>query len=71
MRTVHVRTHYFSRVNRVLNMDNLLPYEELELSSIRLSSHLIGAERNQLSLQVIIAPMGAHVSHDTPAFEFK
>lgn len=71
VRTVHVRTHYFSRINRVLNMDNLLPYDELELSSIKLSSHLVGEKRNQLQLQVIIAPMGVHVSHETPAFEFK
>lgn len=52
-------------------MDNLLPYDELELSSIKLSSHLIGTTRNQINLQVVIAPMGPHVSDETPAFEFK
>jgi len=71
IRTVHVRTHYFSKENRILNMDNLLPYDELALSSIKLSSHLIGNERNTLSLQIIIAPMGKYVCHDTPPFEFK
>lgn len=71
VRTVHMRTHYFSRVNRVLNMDNLLPYDELALSSIKLSSHLIGAARNQINLQVVIAPMGPYVCDETPPFEFK
>lgn len=71
IRTVHVRTHYFSKENRILNMDNLLPYDELALSSIKLSSHLIGNERNTLSLQIIIAPMGPYVCNDTPPFEFK
>lgn len=71
IRTVHIRTHYFSKVNRVLNMDNLLPYDEFALSSVKLSSHLIGNDRNKLSLQVIIAPMGPYICHDTPPFEFK
>lgn len=71
IRTVHVRTHYFSKENRILNMDNLLPYDELALSSIKLSSHLIGNERNTLNLQIIIAPMGPYVCNDTPPFEFK
>lgn len=71
VRTVHVRTYYFSTANPTLSLDNLLPYDELELSSIRLSPHLTGKERNMLSLQVIIAPMGAHTCHDTVPFEFK
>lgn len=71
IRTVHVRTHYFSDDHRVLNIDNLLPYDELTLSSIKLSSHLIGNDRNMLSLQVIIAPMGPYICHDTPNFDFK
>lgn len=71
IRTVHVRTHYFSKENRILNMDNLLPYDELALSSIKLSSHLIGNDRNTLSLQIIIMPMGPYICNDTPPFEFK
>ena len=71
VRTVHIRHHYFSMANPTLFMDNLLPYDELELSSIRLSPHLIGKDRNMLSLQVIIAPVGVHTSQDTMPFEFK
>ncbi|GAB0089292.1 BTB/POZ domain-containing protein 17 [Sergentomyia squamirostris] len=71
IRTVNERIHYFSRTNRVLNIDHLLPYEELELCSIKLSPHLTGDERNTLTIQVIIAPMGPYVCHETPAFDFK
>lgn len=71
VKTVHVRTHYFSDEDRVLNIDSLLPYEELLLSSVKLSPHLIGLDRNTLSIQVIIAPMGCFISHDSPPFEFK
>uniref|UniRef100_A0A1B0GLD6 BTB domain-containing protein n=2 Tax=Lutzomyia longipalpis TaxID=7200 RepID=A0A1B0GLD6_LUTLO len=71
IRTVHERVHYFSRSNRVLNIDNLLPYEELELCSIKLSPHLTGDDRDTLTIQVIIAPMGPYVCHETPAFDFK
>lgn len=70
IRTVHERTHYFSKQNRVLNIDNLLPYGELEMSSIKLSPHLIGENRDTLNIQVIITPMGPHVCSEAPAFEF-
>ena len=70
VRTVHVKTHYFSKASRVINLDNLLPYDELALSSIKLRPHLIGSDRNELQLQVIIEPMGPYVCHDTPPFEF-
>lgn len=72
VRTVLERTHYFSKQHRVLNIDNLLPYGELEMSSIKLSPHLIGDNRDTLRIQVIIAPMGPFVSRsDAPPFEFK
>ena len=69
--TVHERTEYFSNQVRVLNMDNLIPFDELALSSIKLSPHLIGPDRNKLNIQVIIAPMGVHTCRDAPPFEFK
>lgn len=69
--TVHERTEYFSNKVRVLNVDNLIPYDELALSSIKLSPHLIGGERNNLSIQVIIAPMGPYTCRDAPPFDFK
>lgn len=71
VRTVHVCTSYFSKSSPTLNIDNLLPYDELELSTIKLSPHLIGKERNTLSLQIIIAPMGTYACNDTVPFEFK
>lgn len=70
VRTVHVSTSYFSKNNPTLNLDNLLPYDELELSTIKLSPHLIGKERNTLSLQVVIVPMGMYACTDTVPFDF-
>lgn len=71
VRTVHERTSYFSKQNRVLNIDHLLPYGELEMSSIMLSPHLIGDNRNTLRIQVVIIPMSRFVCHEVPLFEFK
>lgn len=71
VRTVHVCTSYFSKSNPTLNIDNLLPYDELELSAIKISPHLIGKDRNLLNLQVIIVPMGNFTCYDTIPFEFK
>lgn len=71
VRTVHVSTSYFSKSNPTLNLDNLLPYDELEHSAIHLSPHLIGKDRNMLSLQVVIVPMGMYACNDTVPFEFK
>lgn len=71
VRTVHVRKPYFSKENPTLNIDHLLPYDELELSTAKLSPHLTGKERNNLNLQVIIAPMGPYICQDTVPFEFK
>lgn len=69
IRTVHERTHYFSCQERVLNIDNLLPYGELEMASIKLSPHLIGDSRDTLQIQVIITPMGQFVCAETPVFD--
>lgn len=71
VRTVHVCTTYFSKSNPTLNIDNILPFGELELSAIKLSPHLIGKERNLLNLQVIIVPMSQHTCYETIPFEFK
>lgn len=70
MRTCHVRTAYFSNEQRVLNIDNLIPYEELQLSAVNLSQHLIGEKRDTIRLQVVIAPLGEHACTETPPFEF-
>ncbi|XP_030569396.1 BTB/POZ domain-containing protein 17 [Drosophila novamexicana] len=70
IRTVVERTEYFSDIARVINLDNLLPYEELEHTSPYLSPHLTGNQRNTLSLHVVITPMGPHTCRDTPPFQF-
>ncbi|KAM8721157.1 hypothetical protein ACLKA7_007086 [Drosophila subpalustris] len=70
IRTVVERTEYFSDESRVINLDNLLPYEELEHSSPSLSPHLTGNQRNTLSLHVVITPMDAHTCRDAPPFQF-
>jgi len=70
IRTVVERTEYFSDTSRVVNLDNLLPYEELEHTSLYLSPHLTGTARNTLTLHVVITPMGSHTCRDTPPFQF-
>lgn len=70
IRTVVERTEYFSDTSRVINLDNLLPYEELEHTSPYLSPHLTGNQRNTLTLHVLITPMGAHTCRDAPPFQF-
>ncbi|KAI8125189.1 BTB/POZ domain-containing protein 17 [Lucilia cuprina] len=69
--TLHERTEYFSGEQRVVNLDNLIPFDELALSSINLSPHLVGPNRNNLELHVIIVPMGPYTCRDTPSFDFK
>lgn len=69
--TLHERTEYFSSDQRVVNLDNLIPFDELALSSINLSPHLVGPNRNNLELHVIIVPMGPYTCRDTPSFDFK
>lgn len=71
VRTVHVCTTYFCKSNPTVNIDNIIPFGELELSAIKLSPHLIGKDRNLLNLQVIIVPMGPYTCYDTIPFEFK
>ncbi|XP_039499048.1 BTB/POZ domain-containing protein 17 [Drosophila santomea] len=70
IRTVVERTEYFSDTSRVINLDNLLPYEELEHTSPYLSPHLTGTARNTLTLHVVITPMGSHTCRDAPPFQF-
>ncbi|TDG41340.1 hypothetical protein AWZ03_012240 [Drosophila navojoa] len=70
IRTVVHRTEYFSDDARVINLDNLLPFDELEQTSRNLSPHLTGSQRNTLSLHVVITPMDAHTCRDAPPFQF-
>lgn len=68
IRTLHTRTNYFSRENRVINIDNLVPYDEL--SNDR-SLYLIGKDRDTVRIHVIITPLQQGLAQDPPSFEFK
>lgn len=70
--TVTEKTEYFSDKSRVLNLDNLLPYEDTPKSDPKKEiPHLIGPSKNNLSLQVIISPMGPYTSRESPPFDLK
>jgi len=70
VRTVHIRVQYFSQEENVLIIDNLLPYGELELSSVNLSPYLVGQQRDTLDLSVIIIPLSDMSCSITPKFDF-
>lgn len=68
-KTVFVRVQYFSQDERVLIINNLLKYEELELSSVNLSPYLIGPNHDTLDLSVIIIPLSDLSCSVAPKFE--
>jgi BTB/POZ domain-containing protein 17 len=67
-KALHTRTNYFSRENRVVNIDNLVPYDELSTDR---SVYLIGKDRDTVRINVIITPMQQGLTQDPPEFEFK
>uniref|UniRef100_A0A336KY68 CSON000048 protein n=1 Tax=Culicoides sonorensis TaxID=179676 RepID=A0A336KY68_CULSO len=70
-KTVYVRVQYFSQEENVLVIDNLLPYEELELSSVNLSPYLVGSKRDTLDISVIIIPLSDLSCSVAPKFEIE
>lgn len=68
IKTLHTRTSYFSRENRVINIDNLVPYDELSMDR---SLYLIGKDHDTVKISVIITPMTQGLAQDQPSFEFK
>lgn len=68
IKSLHTRTNYFSRENRVINIDNLIPYDELSTDR---SLFLIGSNRDTVRIHVIITPMQQGLTQDPPNFEFK
>lgn len=68
IKTLHMRTGYFSKENRVLNFDSLIPYEELDTDN---SIYLIGPNRDTLRIHIIILPFPQSITQDAPSFEFK
>lgn len=68
IKTLHTRTSYFSRETRVINFDNLIPFEELDTDN---SIYLIGKNRDNIRIHVIILPFPQSITQDSPQFEFK
>lgn len=54
------KVHHFSSQNRVLNIDDIIPFEALnptfEMNEYQISRYLIGPNRNQVMLRIIITP---------------
>lgn len=54
------RVHHFNSRNRILNIDDLIQFEELNppfsLTGGQRSSYLIGPNQNQVKLNIIITP---------------
>lgn len=67
-RTLHTRINYFSRENRVINIDNLVNYDELSTDR---SLYLIGNNRDTVRINVIIMPLQQGLTQDPPSFDFK
>jgi BTB/POZ domain-containing protein 17 len=68
IKTLHTRTNYFSAENRVINFDNIVPYDELSTDR---SLYLIGKDHDNVRIHVIITPMTQGLAQDSPSFEFK
>lgn len=67
-KTLHTRLNYFSRENRVVNIDNLVPYDELSMDR---SLYLLGKDHDTVRVHVIITPMNKGLAQDEPSFDFK
>lgn len=56
------KVHHFTPQDKILNIDNLIPFHELNIPvSLQSCSHttpyLIGPSRDQLKLNIVIAPI--------------
>lgn len=62
------KVHHFSSGNRILNVDDLIPFEELNppfsINENQDSVYLVGPDRNQLKLILIITPTTALCNKD-------
>uniref|UniRef100_A0A182JIJ0 BTB domain-containing protein n=1 Tax=Anopheles atroparvus TaxID=41427 RepID=A0A182JIJ0_ANOAO len=64
--TCHVRMAYFSSDQRVVNIDNLIPFEDLQHSPYR---YLVGERQDTIKIQVVIVPLNAFSNLFTPQLE--
>jgi hypothetical protein len=68
IKKLHTRICYFSRENRVVNIDNLIPYEELDMDN---SIYLTGENRDTVRVHVVIMPFHQQLTQESPLFELK
>lgn len=69
------KNHYFSVEERVLNLDNVIPFSELNTNVVNndvpkkvKTKYLVGPDRDTLKLHIIIAPL-ADVSSIQPQID--
>uniref|UniRef100_A0A182N0Y7 BTB domain-containing protein n=1 Tax=Anopheles dirus TaxID=7168 RepID=A0A182N0Y7_9DIPT len=67
--TCHVRMAYFSSDRRVLNIDNLIPFEELQLGGQNLSHYLVGEHLDTIKIKVVIVPLNQYSNVFAPPVE--
>ena len=68
IKTLHSKIQYFSREQRVVLFDNLIPYEALDEEN---GIYLIGKNHDTLKIQVIITPFSQAFTQDSPPLDFK
>ncbi|KFB36745.1 AGAP000791-PA-like protein [Anopheles sinensis] len=67
--TCHVRMAYFSNDQRVVNIDNLIPFEELQQVMHSPSRYLVGERQDTIKIQVVIVPLNPFSNLFTPQLE--
>ncbi|XP_035901510.1 BTB/POZ domain-containing protein 17 [Anopheles stephensi] len=69
VRNCHVRMAYFSNDQRVLNIDNLIPFEELQLGARKFSQYMVGEQQNTIKIKVVIVPLNRFSNVFAPLLE--
>ncbi|XP_053678799.1 BTB/POZ domain-containing protein 17 [Anopheles nili] len=64
-----VRMAYFSNDQRVLNIDNLIPFDELQLGGQSLSHYLVGEHLDTIKIKVVIVPLNPFSNVFAPPLE--
>ncbi|XP_058064183.1 BTB/POZ domain-containing protein 17 [Anopheles bellator] len=65
-----VRIAYFSSDQRVVNIDNLVPFDDLQLCGVHTPSlYMVGERRDTLKIHVIIVPLNQHSNVFNPTME--
>uniref|UniRef100_A0A182PM68 BTB domain-containing protein n=1 Tax=Anopheles epiroticus TaxID=199890 RepID=A0A182PM68_9DIPT len=65
----HVRMAYFSNDQRVLNIDNLIPFEKMQMGSRRNSQYFVGVNQNTIKIKVVIVPLNRYSNVFAPMLE--